>query len=139
MIRFNQIDHVAITVADLERSVRWYQEILGLEVDRDVAWKGPPMMMKVGGGSAIALFPASSKNLKLPPSSEQALGMKHFALNVDLDQFEATRSLLESRGIDCTYQDHGSSISIYLLDPDGYEVEITAWTPIKGKGGSISG
>ncbi len=49
------IDHVALAVRDVPSSVRWYQEVLGLERLHEQAWGDYPAVVGIGG-TAIALL-----------------------------------------------------------------------------------
>jgi catechol 2,3-dioxygenase-like lactoylglutathione lyase family enzyme len=41
MFHIRQIDHVALTVKDLDRSIAWYHDILGLERRHEAVWGRP--------------------------------------------------------------------------------------------------
>ncbi len=126
-MRILKIDHVALSVRNLESSVQWYRDVLGLEVDRSVAWEGPPIMM-TGGTGAIALFQNSKLNREI--ESLEVQGFRHVALAVERSDFEQAKAELTARNIVYEFQDHGRAISLYVSDPDGYEIEIT--TPTAG-------
>ena len=50
------IDHIALAVPDVERTVKWYVEVLGLERQHEEVWDGVPHF--VGKGTTgIAIFP----------------------------------------------------------------------------------
>ena len=51
-----QIDHVALTVTDLEKSIAWYQDVLGLERRYRETWGDCPAML-CAGSTCVALFP----------------------------------------------------------------------------------
>ena len=75
MIRVHQIDHVAITVADLARSEAWYREHLGLERRYADLWDGAPVMMGAGD-TCVALFPAERRT----ETAVHAIRMLHLEL-----------------------------------------------------------
>src|SRR5580704_7154822 len=52
------IDHVALGVRDIERSVKWYIEVLGFERLHEGVWDGVPTFIGKGN-TGIALFPAN--------------------------------------------------------------------------------
>jgi catechol 2,3-dioxygenase-like lactoylglutathione lyase family enzyme len=127
MARFgNQgLDHVAIAVTDLERSQRFYQEVLGLERTHH-EWEVPVVL--AAGESGLALFhrdlhPSSTPDDAEPP----ALRILHIAFRVPRDGFDGARAALSEHGIDARYSDHGISRSIYFDDPDGHEIELTTY------------
>ena len=124
MLRVEGIDHVALTVRDVPRSVAWYRDVLGLERQYEEVWGDFPAI--VGAGTtALALFPARGPDPG-PPGGE-VLGMRHIAFRVDRATFEAARAHLAAHGIAPTFQDHTAAHSLYFADPDGHQLEITTY------------
>jgi catechol 2,3-dioxygenase-like lactoylglutathione lyase family enzyme len=117
------IDHVAMGVRDIERSVNWYSEVLGFERLHEGAWNGVPTFIGKGT-TGIALFPAS---LEAKPSSHREIRMLHLAFRADRENFLAAQQELKKRGIKFEFQDHEISHSIYFRDPDGHALEITTY------------
>ena len=73
-----------------------------------------------------ALFPVRGESPKAPPGPD-TLCFRHVAFRVSRANFEEARRSLAARGISTEYQDHGAAHSIYLLDPDGHQIEITTY------------
>jgi catechol 2,3-dioxygenase-like lactoylglutathione lyase family enzyme len=117
------IDHVAMGVRDIERSMNWYTEVLGFERLHKGAWNGVPTFIGKGT-TGIALFPASHE---AKPSSHREIRMLHLAFRADRENFLAAQQELKKRGIKFEFQDHEISHSIYFRDPDGYQLEITTY------------
>ena len=113
------IDHVAISVRDVQKAAQWYIDVLGFERMHEGMWNGIPVF--VGKGTtALALFPSKS--------SEPARGgtrMLHLAMRADRKNFLAAQEELNQRGIKFEFEDHEISHSIYFSDPDGHHLEIT--------------
>jgi catechol 2,3-dioxygenase-like lactoylglutathione lyase family enzyme len=128
------IDHVAIAVRDVERSAKWYIDILGFEQRNQGMWNGIPTFIGKGT-TAIALFPArdDSKSVACakndPPIGRirPVANMLHLAFRADRKNFLAARDELKRRGIKFAFQDHEISHSIYFRDPDDHELEITTY------------
>lgn len=124
-MKLQHLDHIAITVSDMERSIRWYQEVLGMERRFAEVWGAAPAMMMLGN-SGVALFPARTPNPQSRPDNN-TLAMRHFAFRAARADFEQAQADLRTRGIDFEFQDHVVSQSIYFHDPDGHELEITTY------------
>jgi catechol 2,3-dioxygenase-like lactoylglutathione lyase family enzyme len=119
------IDHVAVGVRDVERSARWYIEVLGFERFHEDAWNGVPTFVGKGD-TGIALFPASA-DAKPTQQSHREIRMLHLAFRANRENFVAAQRELEKRGIKFELQDHEISHSIYFRDPDGHQLEITTY------------
>jgi catechol 2,3-dioxygenase-like lactoylglutathione lyase family enzyme len=118
------IDHIAMSVRDVERSANWYIDVLGFEHRHKGVWGGTPTFIGKGT-TAIALFPPrSSANSSSQPAE---IRMLHLAFRADRKNFLCAEEELKRRGIQFEFQDHEISHSIYFRDPDGHELEITTY------------
>ncbi len=118
------LDHVAISVSDMERSVQWYVEVLGLERQHTDVWDGVPQFVGKGA-TGIAIFPA--RDAGDGPDRPSRVGLRHFALRADRANFLRAQEELKARGIDFEFEDHEIAHSIYFRDPDGFALEITTY------------
>jgi catechol 2,3-dioxygenase-like lactoylglutathione lyase family enzyme len=119
------LDHVAISVADVERSRAFYADVLGLERVHD-AWEIPVVM--AAGESGVAIFshesgPSSTPDRTAPPPAR----ILHIAFRVDRTGFEEAQEALVARGLQVEFSDHGISHSLYFDDPDGHQLELTTY------------
>jgi catechol 2,3-dioxygenase-like lactoylglutathione lyase family enzyme len=119
------IDHVALSVRDVERSVKWYIDILRFERLHQGMWNGIPTFIGKGT-TGIALFPSRRQGKESPPQTNK-MDMLHLAFRADRKNFLAAQQELNQHGIEFEFQDHEISHSIYFRDPDGYELEITTY------------
>ena len=117
------IDHVAMGVRDVERSAKWYVDVLGFEPLHEGMWNGVPTFVGKGN-TGLALFPA---NQKPKTSAHREIRMLHLAFRADRKNFHGAQRELEKHGIKFEFQDHEISHSIYFRDPDGHQLEITTY------------
>lgn len=125
MFRVESIDHVALSVRDVEGAARWYEDVLGLDRRYQDIWGSFPAVVGTGGTS-LALFPVTSPDPS-PPPGRDTLCVRHIAFRVDRSNFLAAQDHLTRRGIRFEFQDHQIAHSIYFVDPDGHQLEITTY------------
>ncbi|MCA1833566.1 MAG: VOC family protein [Actinomycetota bacterium] len=124
-MKLEHLDHVAITVSDLDRSMQWYRDVLGLERRFQDAWGDEPPIMMCAGDTCVALFPPSGRPNPVPGAD--TLAMRHFAFVTNRARWNQARAELKERGIEASFSDHGVSQSVYLMDPDGHTIELTTY------------
>lgn len=123
-----QIGHVHLTVADLDRSLSFYRDLLGFEV---TARYGDTAVFLSAGGyhHHLALNTWAGKGVTPPPRGHS--GLYHHAI-----LYPSRKELANAlkRIVDAGYpitgaSDHGVSEAIYLNDPDSIGVELYADRP----------
>ena len=116
------IGHVHLKVADLDRAVAFYTEVLGFEVQ---ARMGDDAAFLSAGGyhHHIGLNTWESKGGSPPPRG--TTGLYHFAIRYPTRAAlaRAVRSVLDA-GIRIGASDHGVSEAVYLEDPDRNGIEL---------------
>ncbi len=114
------INHVVLHVTDLERSKRFYTDVLGFG-DRDIS-DGPP-------GMKASFLLCGMQGLDLFEVSEDAHGgkeMNHMALNVTADDVDQLVTVLSQAGIEEPVRTPRNSV--FISDPDGHCLEILPGT-----------
>jgi catechol 2,3-dioxygenase len=118
-----RIGHVHLKVADIERSLRFYRDVLGFEVTQRLGSEA--VFLSVGGyHHHIGLNTWESKGAE--PAPLRAAGLYHAAILYPTREAlaDALHRLLNA-GIPITgAADHGVSEAIYLDDPDGNGIEL---------------
>ena len=119
------IDHIAMGVRDVDRSAKWYIDVLGFKRLHEGMWNGVPTFIGKGN-TGIALFPASPDAKSTAPTRRE-IRMLHLAFRADHKNFLAAQQELKRRGIRFEFQDHEIAQSIYFHDPNGHTLEITTY------------
>jgi catechol 2,3-dioxygenase len=124
------IGHVHLTVADLERSLGFYRDLLGFEVTN--RYGDSAVFLSAGGyHHHIALNTWAGKGATPPPQGHS--GLYHVAI---LYPSRKELARVVNRLLSANYplegaSDHGVSEAIYLRDPDNIGVELYADRPKK--------
>lgn len=122
--RLRRLQHLVLWVADVERSVRFYRDVLGFEVTKRYP---NAAFLKIPGTADdhhLGLFEQSG----VGRPDERVARMYHAAWEVgELTDLARARRRLVETGALVGSSDHGVSLSLYAKDPDGLEFEIF-WT-----------
>jgi catechol 2,3-dioxygenase len=118
-----RIGHVHLKVADLERAVRFYRDVLGFELTQ--RYGNQAAFLSAGGyHHHIGLNTWESAGGKPPPSGSTGLYHLAIAYPTRAELADALRRVVDA-GISLEgASDHGVSEAIYLRDPDGNGVEL---------------
>ncbi|NWF50396.1 MAG: VOC family protein [Ignavibacteriaceae bacterium] len=124
-----KIGHIHLTVADLDRSLKFYRDLLGFQITQ---WYGDSaVFLSIGGyHHHIGLNTWAGKDAVPPPSGHT--GLYHFGILLPSrkDLARLVKRLYEINYPITGASDHGVSESIYLTDPDGNGVEIYSDRPV---------
>jgi catechol 2,3-dioxygenase len=118
-----EIGHIVLNVTDVERSTRFYRDVVGFQVSR-YRPDGTGAFLTCGVvHHNLALFkaPAGAR-----PTEKGAIGLNHFAFKVESYRAlqAAHNRLVEARATIDHIVDHGMTRSVYFLDPDGIMMEL---------------
>lgn len=140
-IKIQQIDHVVLCVSDLERAIRFYQDVLGCREERRV--DSINLVQMRAGHSLIDLLGPTSDNVgeKRQRIAGDGGNMDHFAVRLESFDEVMLRAHLETHGIAAgevkhRYGAEGEGPSMYIQDPDGNTVELKGPPAAQGKGGA---
>jgi catechol 2,3-dioxygenase-like lactoylglutathione lyase family enzyme len=119
------LHHMALLCADVERTVRFYQEVLEFpltEIFENRDYKGSNhFFFDIGNGNLLAFF--DLPGLDLGPYAEVLGGLHHLAISVEPQRWVLLKANLERAGVDCQEE---SGTSVYFRDPDGARLELIA-------------
>jgi catechol 2,3-dioxygenase-like lactoylglutathione lyase family enzyme len=119
------LHHVALLSADVERTVRFYQDLLEFpltELIENRDYRGSShFFFDIGNGNLLAFF--DFPGLDLGPYAEVLGGLHHIAISVEPERWAYLRGKLDAAGVEYLLE---SDVSIYFRDPDGARLELLA-------------
>lgn len=120
------IHHAALICSDPERTIEFYQGLLGFPLVELVENRDYPgsshFFFDVGNETLLGFFDFPGLGLK--PGVESIGTVQHVAIHVPREQWELLRTRLDERGIPYEGPDRGIPESMYLRDPDGITIEL---------------
>ena len=122
-MQIQALGHVVLKVRNLERSVQFYRDILGM---KEVARLRTAMAFFTLGKNHHDLALLQIGEMAASPS-ETGVGLYHVAFKVgdSLDELRECKKYLEQHGVPLLgASDHSVSQSLYIQDPDGIEIEL---------------
>jgi len=122
--------HIALSVKDLEESVKWYDDVFDLKVlSRMTIPHNGARLAFIGNGNFIIELIQMPDSKPLPPerghpdTDNATQGWKHLCVSVD-NNYEFVQRL-KARGIKVAFEPKGMPrYGAFILDPDGNIIEI---------------
>jgi catechol 2,3-dioxygenase-like lactoylglutathione lyase family enzyme len=119
------LHHTALLSSDVERTVRFYQDILEFPLTELIENRDYPgsshFFFDIGNGNLLAFF--DFPGLDLGPYAEVLGGLHHIAISVEPKRWQHLVAKLEQNGIEHVIH---SEVSVYFTDPDGARIELIA-------------
>ena len=117
------LHHTALVSGDVERTVAFYQDVLGFPLTELIDNRDYPgsshFFHDIGNGNLLAFF--DFPGLDLGPYAEVLGGLHHVAISVDPARWEDLVARLAEAGVE--HEVH-SGVSVYFRDPDGARIEL---------------
>jgi catechol 2,3-dioxygenase-like lactoylglutathione lyase family enzyme len=125
------LDHIVLNVADIERSLAFYQQHLGLPAERVEAWRRAELSFP-----SLRISDSTIIDLVAAPDTARAAGsnLAHFCLVTDDADIAARARALTDAGVRIEEGPairsgaRGNALSIYFRDPDENLIELRSYT-----------
>jgi catechol 2,3-dioxygenase len=129
MINAERIGHVVLKVRDLQRSRKFYTEVLGMEVMKEISQ--PPIVFLANNRRdhhEVGLLQVGSQ-AEAPRAND--IGLLHVAFRLrNESDLRAAYKVLKDNDVPISFTvNHGITKSIYFRDPDGHELEVYCDNP----------
>jgi catechol 2,3-dioxygenase-like lactoylglutathione lyase family enzyme len=134
-INVTELDHIVLNVKDVERSLQYYTEVLGLQGERVNEFRAGKVgfpSVRINASTIIDLFPKKEHSRALTEAKNDA-NLNHFCLVVGANDFAGIVDYLKENEISVLagpvsrWGARGQATSVYFLDPDGNEIEIRCY------------
>jgi glyoxylase I family protein len=120
------IHHAALICSDVQRTIEFYQGLLGFPLVELVENRDYPgsshLFFDVGNRTLLGFF--DFPGLGLQPGVESLGAVQHIAISLPRENWEAARARLDAAGVPYIGPDRGIEESMYLKDPDGIGIEL---------------
>jgi len=119
------LEHVNMSVADLDQTIAFYEKLLGLKVRwRGTTPRGEPAAHIGDDRHYLALFEIGER--ERTEADYGQLGLNHFGFVVD--DLDASKQRLADLHVEPTMEaDYEPGRRLYFLDPNGVEVELVQY------------
>lgn len=131
MISVRGLDHVVLRVRDMDVAVKFYEDVIGLTVERKLSPDMGLVQLRAGAALvdliAVDRKPGRAGGGVMDPAGHN---MDHFCLDLDPFDEAGIRAHLEAHGVECgetsesRYGARGYGPSIYIRDLDGNTIEL---------------
>ncbi|MFJ9737432.1 VOC family protein [Streptomyces sp. NPDC101166] len=119
------LHHTALISSDVERTVRFYQDVLEFPLTELIENRDYPgsshFFFDIGNGNLLAFF--DFPGLDVGPYAEVLGGLHHVAISVEPERWHHLVDKLAEAGVDHVVH---SEVSVYFRDPDGARIELIA-------------
>ena len=129
LVKITEMDHIVLRVKDVEESLRFYTETLGLGAERVEEWRAGKVgfpSARLNADTIIDLFGSDQQ----PIVKDGVKNQDHYCMVIERQDMEELKSKFEGLGIEIQsgpgqrWGSHGDGTSLYIYDPDNNVVEL---------------
>ena len=129
LVKITEMDHIVLRVKDVETSLKFYTETLGLKPERIEEWRAGKIRFpsaRINADTIIDLFASDQE----PIDNDGGKNQDHYCLVIEKTDMEELKSKFEAMGVGIQagpgqrWGSHGDGTSLYVYDPDDNVVEL---------------
>ena len=129
LVKITEMDHIVLRNKDVEESLRFYTEVLGLQAERVDRWSAGEIRFpsaRINADTIIDFFGSDQD----PIGKEGIKNQDHFCMVIEPTDMEELKNKFVEMGVAIQagpgkrWGSHGDGISLYIYDPDDNVVEL---------------
>ena len=129
LVKITEMDHIVLRNKDVEESLRFYTEVLGLQAERVDRWRAGEIRFpsaRINADTIIDFFGSDQD----PIGKEGIKNQDHFCMVIEPTDMEELKNKFVEMGVTIQagpgkrWGSHGDGISLYIYDPDDNVVEL---------------
>ncbi len=129
LVKITEMDHIVLRVRDVETSLRFYTQVLGMPAERVEQWRAGEIRFpsaRLNADTIIDFFGTDQE----PVGRDGAKNQDHYCMVIEPTDMEELKTKFEGIGVDIQagpgkrWGSHGDGISLYIYDPDDNVVEL---------------
>ena len=129
LVKITEMDHIVLRVKDVEASMKFYVEVLGLQPERVDQWRAGEVRFpsaRLNADTIIDFFASDQETI----GREGVKNQDHYCMVIEKTDMEELKDKFEAMGVDIQagpgkrWGSHGDGISLYIYDPDNNVVEL---------------
>jgi len=139
-LRVTELDHIVLNVGDIDRALKFYTVVLGLEPERLDEFRAGKVgfpSVRINEDTIIDLFPTKDHVGTRQAGEKNDGNLNHFCMVVGATDFVGIVDYLKENQITVRegpisrWGARGRATSVYFLDPDGNEIEIRCYEKLE--------
>ena len=129
LVKITELDHIVLRVKDVEVSMQFYTETLGLKPERVEQWRAGEVRfpsVRLNDDTIIDLFASDQESI----GRDGVKNQDHFCMVIEPTDMDELKAKFEALGVGIQagpgkrWGSHGDGISLYVYDPDDNVVEL---------------
>ena len=129
LVKITEMDHIVLRNRDVEVSLKFYTEVLGMKAERVEQWRAGEIRFpsaRINADTIIDFFGSDQE----PIAKDGVKNQDHFCMVIKPTDMEELKAKFEAMGVEIQagpgkrWGSHGDGISLYIYDPDDNVVEL---------------
>ena len=129
LVKITEMDHIVLRVKDVEVSLKFYCETLGMQSERVDQWKAGEVRFpsaRLNADTIIDFFATDQETI----AKDGVKNQDHYCMVIESTDMDELKAKFEAMGVEIQagpgkrWGSHGDGISLYIYDPDNNVVEL---------------